>query len=163
MIINYVTGDATQPIKVPATIAHVCNDIGVWGGGFTGALSRRWRQPEEGYRQWSSRLFTTAVGFELGQVQIVEINDDISVANMIAQHRIGIDPVTGPPIRYDALAECLKTVNDWAEYYEMTIHMPRIGCGIAGGRWNEVEPLIRKNCTVPVYVYDLPRMRNARS
>jgi hypothetical protein len=37
--------------------------------------------------------------------------------------------------------------------------MPRIGCGLAGGRWEEVEPLVIAQLTdygVPVRVYDLP-------
>ena len=36
-------------------------------------------------------------------------------------------------------------------------HMPRIGCGLAGGRWELIEPLIVKTLcqrNVPVTVYD---------
>jgi hypothetical protein len=37
-----------------------------------------------------------------------------------------------------------------------TIHMPRIGCGLAGGKWESVEPLIRIAIpTIEVFVYDL--------
>jgi hypothetical protein len=35
--------------------------------------------------------------------------------------------------------------------------MPRIGCGLAGGTWDKIEPLIRETlCAagVPVTVYD---------
>ena len=35
--------------------------------------------------------------------------------------------------------------------------MPRIGCGLAGGKWTEVEPLIEVHLVsadVPVTVYD---------
>jgi hypothetical protein len=37
--------------------------------------------------------------------------------------------------------------------------MPRIGCGLSGGDWEIVEPIIfRTLCTagVPTFVYDLP-------
>ena len=33
--------------------------------------------------------------------------------------------------------------------------MPRIGCGLAGGNWNEVEQIIKDVASVDVYVYDL--------
>jgi hypothetical protein len=35
--------------------------------------------------------------------------------------------------------------------------MPRIGCGLAGGRWERIEPLIQHNLAergIPVTVYD---------
>ncbi|MFD7653779.1 hypothetical protein ACFV4N_07340 [Actinosynnema sp. NPDC059797] len=37
--------------------------------------------------------------------------------------------------------------------------MPRIGCGLAGGRWDLVEPLVTGELTdhgIPVTVYDVP-------
>ena len=41
--INYVIGDATQPIGDGAKIiVHVCNDIGGWGRGFVLALTKKW-------------------------------------------------------------------------------------------------------------------------
>ncbi|MDR6488204.1 O-acetyl-ADP-ribose deacetylase (regulator of RNase III) [Chryseobacterium vietnamense] len=39
----------------------------------------------------------------------------------------------------------------------MNIHMPRIGCGLAGGKWEEIEPIIERALLkkdVEVYVYD---------
>jgi hypothetical protein len=33
--------------------------------------------------------------------------------------------------------------------------MPRIGCGLAKGDWDQVEPLIQESLgDIPVYVYD---------
>ena len=37
--------------------------------------------------------------------------------------------------------------------------MPRIGCGLAGGTWDKIEPLIQSNLSdkeIAVTVYDLP-------
>jgi hypothetical protein len=39
------------------------------------------------------------------------------------------------------------------------VHMPRIGCGLAGGQWEEIEPIIETTLGakgVAVTVYDLP-------
>jgi hypothetical protein len=41
MPIAYRVGDATLPAERPAFIAHVVNDVGAWGAGFSGALGRR--------------------------------------------------------------------------------------------------------------------------
>lgn len=38
-----------------------------------------------------------------------------------------------------------------------SVHMPRIGCGLAGGKWSRIEPLIERRLAgrgVPVTVYD---------
>ena len=62
-----------------------------------------------------------------------------------------------PPIRYDALVECLKQLGFQAHQWQASIHMPSIGCGLTGGKWEKIEPLIKD--TLPgtrVFVYDLP-------
>lgn len=41
---------------------------------------------------------------------------------------------------------------------EASVHMPRIGCGLAGGRWEKIEPIISDELTshgIEVTVYDL--------
>ena len=76
---------------------------------------------------------------------------------MVAQH--GVRAVHRiPPIRYEALERCLEKVADQAKELKASVHMPRIGCGLAGGEWTKIEPLIsRKLCEqdVSVTVYDL--------
>jgi hypothetical protein len=40
-----------------------------------------------------------------------------------------------------------------------TVHMPRIGCGLAGGTWERIEPLIQRtliDAGIEAHVYDLP-------
>jgi O-acetyl-ADP-ribose deacetylase (regulator of RNase III) len=155
--IKYVTGDATRPegegIKF---IVHVCNNIGAWGAGFVLALSKRWKEPEEAYRAMSEDEM------ELGNVRMVGVEDDIAVGNMIAQEGTGYAADGTPPIRYYALALALTSVNHaailHAEYNDepVSIHMPRIGSGLAGGDWKVIEMIIRECTTVPVTVYDLP-------
>jgi len=158
-MIHYLKGDATQPtVKGVKIIAHICNDIGAWGAGFVLALSKRWLQPELSYRR------IRQVDRKLGVVQLVNVGADADgkvmyVANMIAQHNVRPEIVDGhpvPPIRYDALKTCLQKLSDDANQYEATVHMPRIGCGLAGGDWTTVEKLIEECMPdVDVYVYDL--------
>ncbi|WP_034867788.1 macro domain-containing protein [Clostridium lundense] len=152
--INYIKGDATNPqAEGKKIIVHVCNDIGGWGKGFVLALSKRWLKPEQEYRNW----YKSGNDFKLGEVQFVEVDSDIIVANMIGQRGIkGTKSV--PPIRYEAIDKCLKKVGDKANEIHASVHMPRIGCGLAGGEWRLIEPLINQNLihrNIDVFVYDL--------
>jgi O-acetyl-ADP-ribose deacetylase (regulator of RNase III) len=63
----------------------------------------------------------------------------------------------GPPIRYDAVERCLTAVAEHAARLSATVHLPRIGCGLAGGRWELIEPLITATLgarNIPTTVYD---------
>lgn len=150
--ITYLIGDATYPIGTGLKIiAHVCNAAGGWGAGFVMSLSKRWKAPEECYREWTTRA--------LGKVQFVltGLDHDTVVANMVGQVLGG----PHPPIRYGALATCLTKVAEFTHpRSDASVHMPRIGCGLAGGTWDKVEPLIQEHLCkagVPVFVYDLPK------
>lgn len=139
-MLTYKTGDATKPEGAgPKVIVHVCNDIGGWGKGFVLAVSRRWPEPERAFRRWHRER--AGNDFGLGAVQIVGVRPDIWVANMVGQRgtRTGSN---GPPVRYDAIERCLDALAGHAGRLDASVHMPRIGCGLAGGKWERVEPLI---------------------
>jgi O-acetyl-ADP-ribose deacetylase (regulator of RNase III) len=152
--ITYKIGDATNPISDGnKIIVHVCNDIGGWGKGFVVAISKRWKQPEQKFREW----FKAKDNFNLGQVQFVQVEDDLWVANLIGQHKINKDEFGNAPIRYNAILLGLEKVGDFAQEMKATIHMPRIGCGLAGGEWSKIEPLIEKTLLskeIQTFVYD---------
>jgi O-acetyl-ADP-ribose deacetylase (regulator of RNase III) len=150
-----VKGDATSPqAKGPKIIAHVANDIGGWGKGFVVAISRRWKEPERAFRQWHRER--AGNDFGLGATQLVRVQPDVWVANMVGQR--GIRPGSGgPPVRYEAIGRCLHTVAGHAAELGASVHMPRIGCGLSGGKWERIEPLIvAALCErdIPVTVYD---------
>ena len=153
MRINYVKGDATRPQgDGNKIICHICNDMGAWGAGFVLALSKRWGYPEHFYRARQT--------YPLGHVDILSVDQDsegnvLYVANMIAQHGVRSNEQGNPPIRYAALAKALSKVNDRAKAIGASLHMPRIGCGLAGGEWSAVEAILKEVVTVDVTVYDL--------
>lgn len=158
--IAYVEGDATAPQgSGPRVIAHICNDIGGWGAGFVRAISRRWRAPEADFRTWYRGRAQN--DYALGAVRLVRVEDGLWVANLIGQHGIGSGP-DGPPVRYPAIGTALAALGDRCLELNASVHMPRIGCGLAGGTWDRVEPLIDEHLTgrgVGVTVYDLPSGR----
>lgn len=92
----------------------------------------------------------------LGDIQLVEVvRDEIWVANLIAQHGISVRGGV-PPIRYLTLRECLRTLAGEARRLSASVHMPRIGCGLAGGKWEMVAPIIEEELNdLSVTVYDL--------
>ncbi|MEV5596486.1 macro domain-containing protein [Streptomyces sp. NPDC052496] len=153
--IAYVQGDATAPRgKGPKVIAHVCNDLGGWGKGFVLALSRRWPEPERAYRRWHRER--AGNDFGLGAVQLVQVERLAWVANMVGQHGMRTGS-KGVPVRYEAIDAALEKVADQAIELGASVHMPRIGCGLAGGRWERVEPMVEARLAdrgIPVTVYD---------
>lgn len=152
--INYIKGDATNPeISGNKIIVHICNDIGGWGKGFVLAISNKWKEPEKEYRNW----FKSKNNFELGKVQLVEVEKDTWIANLIGQHKINKDDLGNAPIRYDAIKKGLSDIILFAKEKDASIHMPRIGCGLAGGKWELVEPIILETLSennISVTVYD---------
>lgn len=152
MEIKYFTGDATKPVQLPAYIVHVCNDLGGWGKGFVLAITNNLgKNPEVSYRLWHR----SGEDFRLGKIQTVIVNEKLHVVNMIAQS--GYMSSENPhPLNLKALRICLKQMYDIAECTGVTVHMPRIGCGLAGGTWEEIEPIIQKTIKVDTYVYDFP-------
>ena len=156
-MITYLKGDATEPqTGGNRFIVHICNDKGGWGKGFVLALSNKWKQPEIEYRSWSKAKWPHAP-FEMGNTQKVQVEDSLWVINMIAQE--GYSPtykVTKRYVNYLELEKCLDKVSKLAKIYGASIHMPRIGAGLAGGTWEEIEPIINRTLKEhAVFVYDL--------
>ncbi|MFF7750968.1 macro domain-containing protein [Streptomyces sp. NPDC007971] len=153
--IMYVRGDATVPsVKGAKVIAHVCNDIGGWGKGFVLALSRRWPEPEAAYRAWHRGRAKNDFG--LGAVQLVKVDPYVWVANMVGQRGIRRGS-KGVPVRYEAIDAALGRLAGQVIELGASVHMPRIGCGLAGGTWSRIEPLITERLVergIAVTVYD---------
>ncbi|GGJ45807.1 hypothetical protein GCM10010121_066370 [Streptomyces brasiliensis] len=94
--------------------------------------------------------------FGLGAVQLVRVERYMWVANMIGQRgtRTGSK---GVPVRYEAIDTALGRLADEADELGASVHMPRIGCGLAGGKWSRIEPLITERLVerdIAVTVYD---------
>lgn len=151
MKIYYLKGDATKPVKFPAYIVHVVNNMGGWGSGFVVAISNYLsKKPESYYRSWH----LSHKNFYLGEIQIVPVNNNISVVNMLAQNNF-MSKLNPHPLDLKALQLCLNKVYNNTKDTSITVHMPRIGCGLAGSTWDKIEPIINEYITVDTYVYDL--------
>ena len=164
-MITYLEGDVCSPQKETGlrVIAQVVNDIGVMGAGVAKAIYTKWPVVKEQYLKWSK----LEDNFDCGNIQIVPVEKDIYVCNMIGQNGIK-GPDNPTPINYSNLTDCLRELNLWIENYqsgrfymgsnfkdpEVSIHIPFIGAGLAGGDWDKIEDLIEHNWDEQeVYVY----------
>ena len=139
--VRHVQGDATEPQLEGAhnIVAHVCNDVGSFEAGFAAAVATRWKPAKEAYVEWHRQ--GEGAGFELGAHQLVEVQPMLEVANMVAQRGVWGSP-GDPPLQYDALAKTLDAVGLHAAAKKATVHMPRIGAGLAMGDWARIEQMI---------------------
>eukprot|EP00026_Physarum_polycephalum_P001249 Phypoly_transcript_01250.p1 GENE.Phypoly_transcript_01250~~Phypoly_transcript_01250.p1 ORF type:complete len:1141 (+),score=298.60 Phypoly_transcript_01250:98-3520(+) len=154
--INYVTGDATKPIrrKGPCIILNCLDDSGNWGrGGFFWAIAKLSPAPQANYE-----LASEMGDIHLGDAHLVQIDDSTYVANIIVQSRDKKGNISGLIASHLELA--LRKVAQAAKTLHASVHMPRIGAGTPGFKWYTAEHLIRKILVIrqiDVYVYYFSR------
>lgn len=157
MEIKYIKGDATEPIIIGdkySVICHCCNALGAWGKGFVVPLGQKYPIAREKYLKF---IKMTKEENRLGSVSFAKATDNIIVANIIGQYNIY--PKDGKiPLDYEALEKGFRSVIEMFQTNNipLTVHMPKIGCGLAGGDWNRVEEIIKNtfiNSNIEVYVY----------
>jgi Zn-dependent peptidase ImmA (M78 family) len=153
--ITYLRGDAVKPqtdgVKV---VAFVTNDgTPNWGGGVARQVATRHREVQETFR---AAARDDASVLELGSVSMIRATDDLYYAPIVAQHGFGKSAT--PRIRYQALEAAMRQLGVRVNELEGSLHMPRLGAGAAGGRWDVIEEMVEEYLSpfAPVYVYDLP-------
>jgi Zn-dependent peptidase ImmA (M78 family)/O-acetyl-ADP-ribose deacetylase (regulator of RNase III) len=155
--IEVLRGDATTPRgEGTRIIAHIVTDSAqVWGGGgFAAALRRAYPALAEDFRKW---VISSKDNLALGRTHYAEPTEGLTVASMVAQH--GYNKDVKVKLRYEALSKCLSDVASHAKLVTASVHMPRIGTGLAGGNWDLIKEIIEDTLVakgVPVTVYDLP-------
>lgn len=163
--LTHVVGDLAEAIDADdeenaVVIAHVVSDSAhAWGRyGVAGVLARVVPDARSAFRSWS---IANADNLTLGNVHSVTVpasnGRQVTVASLVAQ--AGYGPSTGPRLSYVALAATLDQLADVAVAVGGTVHMPRIGSGQGGGRWDLIEAAIERSLLareVPVVIYTLP-------
>ncbi len=123
----------------PIIVAHVVNDSArAWSRrGVAAALAGRYPQAAHEFRAWT---IASPDNLQLGSTHTTEQRDGgrtVTIISMVAQQGFGPGAVTR--LRYDALHDALTAVADLAHRTGATVHVPRIGAGQAGGRWDLIE------------------------
>lgn len=161
--IKYVVGDATLPIMCEnekSIIVHCCNTLGAWGAGFVIPLAKHYPLVKDSYKK-----YIHSGNVRLGDVDEVKVTDNIYIENLIGQSFLYPSQMEKYLVIIKPLKRDLKKIITLFEGINETysIHMPRIGCGLAGGDWNIIENIIKRTfinkANVNVYVYDLPKRK----
>lgn len=120
-------------------IAHQVNCKGVMGAGVARAIKNKYPEVYWDYKKYSPK--------ELGQIQPVQAGlfGEKIVVNLFAQEGYGKDKRYTD---YEALKACFLKLKEYTEEVftkKPTIAMPYgIGCGLAGGDWEKVYPMIEE-------------------
>lgn len=116
-------------------MCHQVNCRGKMGAGL--ALEIRQKYPE--VYDWYMYAFNNNK-WNLGEVQIVDITENLKVANCAGQYNYGRNKQYTD---YDALKECFKKVNVYAKDKHFKIYLPyKMGCNLGGGKWSYVLEII---------------------
>ena len=142
-VLRYLKGDAATPLEQNTLIIHIVNLQGVWGKGFVLSLSKNHPDLKKEYLKWSDDKDT----FKPGEVQFIQIDEqaNIFVANMLAQEGIKRNSCDkNTYVNYKSLRTCLTKVARFALVNRLSIQMPKIGAGLAGGDWEKIENIINE-------------------
>jgi len=141
MEVKIYNGDIT---KCKADIiAHQVNCKFVMGGGVALALRKKWPVVYKKYIEIKNLYTNKPSNKCLGICQIIEVDQNRYVANLFGQDDLGYGKCY---TNYAALETALKELLFHVEYMELkTIAFPWLmSCGLAGGDWSIVKPLIEK-------------------
>lgn len=160
--LHYRSGDVSNvPAgESPLVIGHVVTDSAhVWGRrGVASALATRFPSAARAFQAWT---FAAPDHLALGNVHVAEVHvghRPIRIVSMVAQRGYGPGVVTR--LDYQALEAALAHVAELALAEHAEVHLPRIGAGQAGGRWDLIAQAIERTLIgagLEVAVYTLPQ------
>lgn len=163
MQLTFVKGDVcNSAVQGKKVLVHCCNDNGVMGAGVARAIAKKWPHVEKEHIAWFDKEIP-----RLGDIQLVKAEDNLVVCNLIGQKDMGIQTICGrsfPPVRYEAFVEGFWRLREKLTPYlqkgiDISIIAPRLGCGLAGGKWDKVEQCFKEvfedtNIKIVIYDYD---------
>lgn len=152
-------GNVLEPTgRGPKIICQLVNDQArTWGGGVARASAKKYPLAHSQFSNWISK---TVKKERLGQVHFAVVDNETTIASLVAQE--GFGPSPSPRIRYAALEQAFSTLAAHVIEHKASVHMPRIGAGQSRASWDTVEEMVRDNLVskgVKVIIYDLPPKR----
>lgn len=120
-------------------VVHQVNGLGVMGAGLAKQIAERYPHVERAYKRFVHAMNRTPEDL-LGECFFAGASDTLRIANVFGQARIGRDK---RQTDYDALKTALHVVARVAIRNNQSVAIPyKLGCGLAGGDWDVVEPMI---------------------
>lgn len=168
--INYIDGDLIKLAKEAKfdVILHGCNCLSTMGAGIAPQMAAAFGCDRFEMETWGPTVeklgnidYETVV---LGENAIWSLSEyknnrnepELTVVNAYTQYSYGRNHADGvaQPFDYEAFTVCMRKIN--VTFREKHIGMPRIGAGLAGGDWNLIETIIKKelkDCKVTIVNY----------
>lgn len=172
-MITYKKGDVTKAKDGDLRlIPHIVNSAGIWGSGVVVALEKTFPGSMIAYENWANDgkvwcpIRKEYIPFELGEVIFYNAGQNTYICHMVAQKSPGhYKKLMGqniPPIRIEALKECMMSVSDVTNYFLKSIDntvicAPKFGSLRAGGNFElDILPLIKevwKSFNIVIFEY----------
>jgi len=148
-----VIGDVTNPQftgeNEVAIIPHCCNDLGMMGAGVALALRKKWPSIFDSYHAMVMGHRNRQLQC-LGKITYINVEENITVFNMIGQHGI-VDEDNPKPVKYTALVDAMREVSAYISIMRMqnpekkyVVHTPQFGSALAGGKRELIIELIQE-------------------
>ena len=139
--IRYIENDLVSPKSEKIDIIlHQCNCGGKMGAGLARQIARKY--PEVAKLEQN---FCSVPRSAFAKNCIVTTHDGRVVVNMHSQFRYGTEK---RQTNYKALETCLRLLSTYyfsSQSPDLVIGIPyNLGCGLAGGDWNVVLPIIEQ-------------------
>lgn len=135
-MIKYVQGDLFETRA--DIIAHGCNCLGAFGAGVAKIIAIKYPKA-----RWYYLDKFDEDGWKLGDVQFVKTSSgETYIANCATQNTFRQRGVCH--VDYDAVRTTMTRVKEFAKDKGLTIAIPKIGAGLAGGDWNIIENILEE-------------------
>lgn len=149
-MINYVTGDlieAAKSAKDIVILVHCANNINVAGAGVIVPIFKQWPTAAQEYFNSSPQ--------KLGDVSLSK-TDHVIVCNLVGQEGVGKDKRGESCVRYWAIEKGFRKIRNIYDTYKTKGHkvkvlVPRMGVGLAGGKWTRVLTAINNGMPLAKY------------
>jgi O-acetyl-ADP-ribose deacetylase (regulator of RNase III) len=138
-----VSGDLLDFPNGIECIMHGCNTLNIMGAGIAKSISLRF--PYAFYADKTAhRRAKIANKSLLGTFSHVSLPGDKHIINLYQQSEIAENPLDSAPFRIMAFeAALIRALKFCKEIGVANVGLPhKIGCGLAGGNWNEVRNVI---------------------
>lgn len=134
-MITYIKGDLFD--TKADLIAHGCNCKGGYGSGIAYTMAKTYPRAKLLYLEKYDED-----GWDLGDVQMVLQRDGKYIANCATQD--SFLPRGQCHADYGAIRTCMEKVKRFAKSKNLTIAIPKIGAGLAGGDWDTIEGILKE-------------------
>lgn len=159
MPIVHRVGDLFASLDLEA-IGHGCNTLGVMGSGIAPLFKQRWPEMYKAYRALCQQntfvpgdIFPYATDPDSTLVVVYNLMTQGCVRDPRSPHGGYIQLAT-----LGAIEESFKKMITHANSVAITrIGLPKIGAGLGGLNWNDIEEILKRNCpeNITVIVHSL--------